>query len=190
MFGGFFPAACLVVVVVVVVVGVVKRHECSSRRECFLAAMTTVLTPLVHLRIRARELLIDQLAYEGVSEIGRTQADAIAVQLWDATTVDELLREVQESLPSDAFGILLQFCRREYPLLFASLPSNITGESLQLFRSQYRTVFKLGQEQRMAVERLSKYAARNTATAFDPVPSPGPTEGGSAEAGPPSWGKQ
>ena len=152
--------------------------------------MDTALTPLVHLRIRARELLIDQLAYEGVSETGRVQADSLAVQLWDATTVDEFLREVQESLPPDAFGILLQFCKREYPLLFASLPSNITGESLQLFRSQYRTVFKLGQEQCMAVEQLSKYAARNTATAFGPVPSPGPTGERSSEAGPPSRGRQ
>ena len=152
--------------------------------------MTTALTPLVHLRIRAHELLTDQLVYEGVSEIGRIQADSLAVQLWDATTVDELLREVQESLPPDAFCILLQFCKREYPLLFASLPSSITGESLQLFRSQYRTVFKLGQEQCMAVEQLSKYAARNAATAFGPVPNPEPTGDGRTEAGPPSRGKQ
>ena len=98
--------------------------------------MCEKLTPLVHLRARAREILADQLAYEGVSDDGRGQADGLAVRMWDFATADQLMLEIKDVFPADSPNELLRFCKREYPVLYSALPVSITGESLQLFRSK------------------------------------------------------
>ena len=90
--------------------------------------MCDSLTPVVHLRVRARELLADALMYEGISEAGRADADCLARQLWGNTTADDLTRSVQEVLPPETFRVLLGFCCREYPLFYSTLPSDITGD--------------------------------------------------------------
>ena len=144
-------------------------------RSLICAAMCDKLTPLVHLKVRAREILADQLAYEGVSEDGRAQADGLAIRMWDFATADQLMLEMKEAFPEESFNELLRFCKREYPVLYSALPVSITGESLQLFRSKCQTVFQLGSEQAAAVEQLANFQVRGSADSLVPVPSPGST---------------
>ena len=105
------------------------------------AAMCAFLTPVVHLRVRARELLADTLMYEGVSESGRADADCLARQLWGNATADSLMRSVQEVLPPDTFRELLGFCRNEYPLLYSTLPGDITGDKPSVSWAQHGAAF-------------------------------------------------
>ena len=88
--------------------------------------MAGVLTPARHLLARARELLGEELLFEGVSDQARQDADSMAVCMWRGETVDVFLREIREVLPPDAYRKLLAFCNREYPVLFASLPASVT----------------------------------------------------------------
>ena len=83
--------------------------------------MADELTPIVHLRIRARELLTEQLSIEGVSEAPRADADELARQLCSGGTNDVVMSSIQEILPAAAFKELLAFCQREYPLSFTML---------------------------------------------------------------------
>ena len=54
-----------------------KAPRVFKTSSALTTAMESKLLPIVHLQIGARELLADQLAYEGISEQGRADADAL-----------------------------------------------------------------------------------------------------------------
>ena len=132
--------------------------------------MCDSLTPVVHLRARARELLADTLLCEGVSEVGRADADCLARQLWGNTTADELTRSVQEALPPDTFRVLLGFCWKEYPLLYSTLPRDITGDQSSVSRAQHRTVFQVENAVQLRLPQLMQQYMAGGRHALDPVP--------------------
>ena len=97
-----------------------------------IASMACGLTPAVHVKARAREILCEELLYEGVSEQARADTDVLAKRMWHGETVDFVLLELRDILPLDAYKKLLAFCSREYPVLYSSLPSAVTSLQLSL----------------------------------------------------------
>ena len=93
--------------------------------------MAFTASPAEHLLIVIRERITEQLAWEGHSDTVRIQADRLAIGLWSGQTVDLVLSEVKEILPRQVFLGVLAFCSDQYPILYASLPSNITGHNAQ-----------------------------------------------------------
>ena len=93
--------------------------------------MDTKLLPIVHLQARAREILADQLAFEGVSEQGRADADALARQLWSIGTADIVMENLREVLPTAEYKALLAFCNDKYPILYSTHP--ISKGSVSIF---------------------------------------------------------
>ena len=108
----------------------------------YAAPMACALTPSGHLLARVREILTEQLYLEGVSAEAVCSADSLAVQFWSGTTVDILLEELQDILPQAAFHEVLAFCRREYPLLYQTLPRRITDEHATFFRAQLSSLLQ------------------------------------------------
>ena len=142
----------------------------------FCIAMADRLSPIVHLRVRARELLTERLCYEGVSEAGRTQADALAGQLWGDLTADSLMRAVKDVLPRDEFLKLLGFCNDKYPLLYSTLPSEVTGATERFSWSQHSSAFQVDNATQLIEPQLMRRYLAGGQHALDPVPSPGPAD--------------
>ena len=135
--------------------------------------MCDSLTPVVHLRVRARELLADTLLHEGISEAGRADADCLARQLWGSATADELMRSVQDVLPPDTFRTLLGFCCKEYPLPYSTLPRDITGEQSGVSGSEHGAVFQVENAVPLRLPQLMQQYMAGGRLALDPVPIPG-----------------
>ena len=105
--------------------------------------MDTKLLPIVHLQVRARELLVEQLAIEGVSEQGRADADdALAKQLWSFGTADTIMESIQEILPAAEYKSLLAFCHNQYPILYSTLPPRLKGLNEQFSWPQHSSFYK------------------------------------------------
>ena len=95
--------------------------------------MAFIVSPVQHLLIFAREILTDQLAYEGHSSQVIQQTDALAVGLWKGSTADVLLGEIREVLPDKEYQRILVFCCSNYPILYSSLPFSLKGANVQQF---------------------------------------------------------
>ena len=83
------------------------------------------LTPRDHLVCVARERLSDILLCEGASENHRSYADRLACAYWQQSTVDCILQDLQFIFAEDEFAGILGFCKLRYPILFATIPSEI-----------------------------------------------------------------
>ena len=94
-------------------------------------AMAFTASPAEHVLIVVRERITEQLACEGHSENTLVQADQLAQGLWIGRTVDLILGEVKDILPRSEFLGVLAFCCNHYPILYTSLPSEITGRNVQ-----------------------------------------------------------
>ena len=136
--------------------------------------MDTKLLPIVHLQVRARELLVDQLAFEGVSEQGRADADALAKQLWSFGTADTIMESIREILPAAEYKSLLAFCHSQYPILYSTLPSHLTGLSEHFSWPQHSTYYREDMLASAAQRATGSYGSTGESKSpLGPVPSPG-----------------
>ena len=119
-----------------------KAPRVFKTSAALFAAMDTKLMPIVHLQVRARELLVDQLAFEGVSEQGRADADALAKQLWSFGTADTIMESIKEILPAAEYKSLLAFCHNQYPILYSTLPCHLKGFSEHFSWPQHSSFYK------------------------------------------------
>ena len=129
-------------VVRIIIVGVQVSSTSAQAVESPLAARADKLSSVLHLQIRAREILTEQLALEGVSSRAIADADALATHLCSGNTADVVMSSIQKVLPADSFRELLAFCNREYPILYSTLPSGITGKASSFSWSQYRCIWR------------------------------------------------
>ena len=95
--------------------------------------MAFTASPVQHLLIFTRELISEQLAYEGHSSLVIQQSDVLAAGLWTGSTADILLEEVREVLPNREYKRNLAFCSNNYPLLYSSLPAFLKQDYAQRF---------------------------------------------------------
>ena len=136
-------------------------------------AMESKLLPIVHLQIRARELLADQLAYEGISEQGRADADALARQLWSGGTADVIMGQIMDVLPADEYKTLLAFCNDKYPILYNTLPAKLKGSYEHFSWPQHDSSYN-GDMLVSAAQRATSFGSRGPqGTRLGPAPSPG-----------------
>ena len=150
--------------------------------------MAGKLTPAVHVRARAREILCEELLSEGVSEKARADADCMAAQMWGDVTTDVFMRELRDILSHDACRQVLAFCNREYPLLFASLPRDLAQGYVHVQEPEHHTGYS-GAMLASAAERAAAGIVYRR-NALDPFPSPGSTDNNSSHDGPPWWRKE
>ena len=96
-------------------------------------AMAFTASPVQHLLIFTREIIYEQLAYEGHSSQVIQQTDTLAAGLWRGSTADVLLGEVREVLPNSEYKRILAFCYSSSPLLYSSLPASLKQDNAQQF---------------------------------------------------------
>ena len=137
-------------------------------------AMASSLLPITHLRIKARELLVDQLALEGVSEQGRADADELARQMWSGDTADIVMERIMDVLPTAEYKALLAFCNDKYPLLYSTLPAKLKGTDKRISWPQHSSYYR-GDMLASAAHRATYSLGRQgqTGSTLGPVPSPG-----------------
>ena len=130
----------------------------------YASPMASKLTPSGHLLIRVREVLTELLYLEGVSEAAVGSADSY----WRGATVDVLLDELQDILPPVASHEVLEFCRKEYPLLYRTLPRRITDAHATFFRAQLGSL----------LQATSSNSQDDCAGGTSMITRPGPKSGG------------
>ena len=86
-------------------------------------------TPMEHVVCVIRERIGDILLGEGYGEESRLYADQLAVAFWKNSTLDVILRDIRFILDEEDTGIL-GFCKLHYPILFATIPTEVRRTSL------------------------------------------------------------
>ena len=77
-----------------------------------------------------RERLADTLLCEGYAEDSRLYADQLACAYWRHNTLDNILLDLKFILDAEDYAGILGFCKLQYPILFATLPSAlVSGEA-------------------------------------------------------------
>ena len=94
-------------------------------------------TPLEHVVCVIRERLGDTLLAEGYSESSRLYADQLAYAFWRRDTLDSILQDLQFILDEDDYAGILGFCKLQYPVLYATIPSSLKPKRAALPGTQH-----------------------------------------------------
>ena len=87
-------------------------------------------TPTEHVVCVIRERIGDILLGEGYGEDSRLYADKLAVAYWKHSALDEILKDLRFILDNEDFDGILGFCKLHYPILFATIPSEVRSAAM------------------------------------------------------------